>query len=44
MNPEAQRVHGLDAGALLGKRLDLVRLRKIVDSADPLVTHNAGFA
>jgi DNA polymerase-3 subunit epsilon len=43
MHPEAQRVHGLDPGALRGKRLDLVRLRKIVDSADLLVAHNAKF-
>jgi DNA polymerase-3 subunit epsilon len=43
IHPEAQRVHGFDAGALRGKRLDLVRLRKIVDSADLLVAHNAKF-
>lgn len=43
IHPEAQRVHGLDEGALQGKRLDLVRLRKIVDSADLLVAHNTKF-
>ena len=43
IHPEAQRVHGLSMEALRGQSLDIRSLRKILDSADLLVAHNAKF-
>jgi DNA polymerase-3 subunit epsilon len=36
-------VHGIEIGELRGKQLDLVRLRRILDSAEMFIAHNAKF-
>lgn len=43
MNPKALEVHGLSWDKLHGRTLDMHALRKLVDSADLLVAHNAKF-
>lgn len=43
INPEALRVHGLAMERLRGLSFDMRHLRKLLDSADLLVAHNAKF-
>ena len=39
----AQRVHGLSMEALAGQRLDLPRIKEMIEKADFLLAHNASF-
>lgn len=43
MHPKAQAIHGMSLEQLRGASFDMKKLRKIVDSADILVAHNAQF-
>ena len=43
IHPKAQAVHGMSLEHLRGASLDMQKLRKIVDSADIFVAHNAPF-
>ena len=43
INPQAHAVHGLTVETLRGRRWDTRQLRRIIDSADLLVAHNAKF-
>lgn len=43
INPQALRIHGLGMDKLRGQVLDYKSLRRLVDSADLLVAHNAKF-
>lgn len=43
INPEAQKIHGISMEQLRGKSLDITSLKRIVESVDVLIAHNAQF-